>query len=154
MNFVDIAPANEHFVDEIYPGDEERFWVHYNSYWLENSRTKEGIAAYLIYVDDQTVPVGFIAYGQFYKDEELTRPRKGWYEVAHLVIAKKFQGRGYGRQATLMAINALRSKEDFEKVVIAYHPDNIPARNLYRSLGFVETGEVNYDGDPLLQLTN
>jgi hypothetical protein len=52
-----------------------------------------------------------------------------------------------------MAISALKSKADCEGVVIAHHPDNISARNLYRSVGFVETGEVNYNGDPLLQLS-
>lgn len=149
MRFVAITPQNEHFVDAIYAGDEAQYWVHYNAYWKENSREHDDIEARLIYVEDE--PVGFIAYGQHYADEALTQPVAGFYEVIHTVIDVKHQRRGYGRQATLMAIELLKAKPDCEWIVIAHNPANQIARKLYESLGFEVFG-VNYDGDPLLRM--
>lgn len=151
MEFVLINSKNERFVKEIHPGDEEKYWVHYNSYWQENGEKKDDVEARLIYVDEFEVPVGFIAYGQHYADEELEEPVESWGEVIHLVVDKAKQGNGYGRQATLLALERLRTDPRYGTIVIAHHPDNLKARKLYESLGFVEVGR-NYDGDPLLQL--
>lgn len=151
MRFEAITADNEHYVDRIYPGDEEQYWVHYNRYWLENSRTHANIDAKLIYVGESEEPVGFIAYGQHYQDEELAAPLLGVYEIIHLVIDKPWQRRGYGRQATLLAIELLRQEPACRAIVIAHNPANHGARALYTSLGFVEIGR-NYDGDPLLEL--
>ncbi|HEY0605448.1 MAG TPA: GNAT family N-acetyltransferase [Herpetosiphonaceae bacterium] len=151
MRFEAITPENEPAVDAIYPGDQEQYWVHYNWYWKDVSRRKADIAARLIYVAEVESPVGFIAYGQYYQDEALTKPVPGWYEVIHLVIDKPFQRRGYGRQATAIALDLLRSRPDCERIVIAHNPENLAARMLYEQFGFVEFGR-NYDGDPLLVL--
>jgi RimJ/RimL family protein N-acetyltransferase len=146
-----LTSENEHLVDAIYPGDQEQYWVHYNWYWKDVSYRKADIAAKLIYVAEVELPVGFIAYGQYYQDEALTEPVPGWYEVIHLVIDKPFQRRGYGRQATAIALDLLKRQPDCERIVIAHNPENLAARALYEQFGFVEFGH-NYDGDPLLGL--
>jgi diamine N-acetyltransferase len=151
MHFESILPENERFVDAIYAGDEAQYWVHYNGYWKDNARNKPGIEARLITVDGVDEPVGFIAYGQHYQDEELTQPVPGSYEVIHLVIDVKHQRKGYGREATLKAMELLKGQPDCEWIVIAYNPNNHPARKLYESLGFVEFAR-NYDDDPLMRL--
>jgi len=151
MHFEPITTANEQYVDRIYAGDEEQYWVHYNAYWLGNSRTHPDINAKLIYVDGVEQPVGFIAYGQHYADEDLTQPVAGTYEIIHLVIGKPWQRRGDGRQATLLAIAMLRANPDCRRIVIAHNPANHGAQALYVSLGFAHVGH-NYDGDPLLEL--
>ena len=151
MRFAKITPENEHFVDAIYAGDEAQYWVHYNDYWKENSRKKDDIEARLIYVDGENEPVGFIAYGQHYDNENLTEAVKGSYEVIHTVIDVKHQRRGYGKRATLMAIEALKAVPDCEWIVIAHNPANQVARRLYETLGFEAFGQ-NYDGDPLLRI--
>jgi diamine N-acetyltransferase len=151
MKFEVITDENEAFVDTISPGEQAKFWVHYNWYWKEKSRTLQDIEARLIYVEQQEIPIGFIAYGQYYEDEESTRPLKGFYEIIHLVIDVCHQHQGYGRMATVMAIDYLRTRPDCHHILIAHHPNNIVARHLYRSLGFQEWGR-NYDGDPILCL--
>lgn len=151
MKFVDIDSTNAAFVDSIYPGDVAQYWVHYNWYWRENSQKKSDIACKLIYVEEHPTPIGIIAYGQYYQDEELTQAVPGWYEIIHMVIDQPHQRHGYGKQATLLAIELLRRNPDCRAIVIAHNPQNIPARRLYESLGFVEFGR-NYDDDPLLKL--
>jgi len=151
MRFESITADNEHYVDRIYAGDEEQYWVHYNQYWLGNSRTHADIDAKLIYVDEIDQPVGFIAYGQHYHNEELTERVANTFEIIHLVIDKPWQRRGYGRQATLLAVDLLRSKPDCCTIVIAHHPRNRSAHHLYTSWGFVAAGR-NYDDDPLLHM--
>lgn len=151
MQFVDIDKNNEKFVETIFAGDKAQYWVHFNSYWLENSRQHADISAKLIAVDGERSPIGFIAYGQHYTDEALTQKKHTWYEVIHLVIDEAHQGKGYGREATQIAIALLKQNKDCKFIVIAHHPDNIVARSLYLSLGFKVVGK-NYDDDPLLML--
>ncbi|SEJ54054.1 Acetyltransferase (GNAT) family protein [Deinococcus reticulitermitis] len=151
LTFQPVTPENEAHVARIFAGDEAQYWVHYNTYWLDNSRTVPGVEARLIYEAGASEPLGFIAYGQHYADEALTEAVLGSLEIIHMVIDAPHQRRGYGREATLQAIRALRDWPGQHRIVIAHNPSNGPARHLYESLGFVVCGE-NYDGDPLLEL--
>ncbi|NOK62566.1 MAG: hypothetical protein GFH27_549333n54 [Chloroflexi bacterium AL-W] len=40
MYLSDITTHNEHLVNMIYPGDIEKYWVHYNSHWDKIARKK------------------------------------------------------------------------------------------------------------------
>ncbi len=151
MDFIPITDENDAWIDRIYAGDEEQYWVHYNRYWHDNSLAHDDIECRLICVPEHADPVGIIAYGRHYTDEGLTKPVAGVYEVIHTVIDKPRQRRGYGRRATLMAIERLRQRPDCASIVIAHNPENTGARRLYESLGFVAFGR-NYDGDPLMRL--
>lgn len=150
MQFVDITDDNARHVECIFAGDQAQYWVHYNAYWLEQSRAHDDIESRLIVVGEHAEPVGFIAYGQHYQDEDLTQPIPNTYEIIHLVIDDAHQRKGYGKQATQLAITLLQANPDCHRIVIAHNPDNVPAKRLYEALGFVVVGE-NYDGDPLLE---
>lgn len=151
VQFRVATPQNQHLVDSIYAGDTAQYWVHYNSYWLNISENKQDIMVKLVYHDNEGNPIGFIAFGQHYEDGDLTIAKPHWYEIVHLVIDEKYQGKGYGRMAVLQAIDMLKQNPDCEMIVIAHHPDNIRAHRLYTSLGFVVIGE-NYEEDTLLTL--
>jgi diamine N-acetyltransferase len=58
------------------------------------------------------------------------------------MVAEKFQGRGYGRQAMQMMKEMFLTNKEVKAVCISYAPENEVARKLYSSLGFVETGEM------------
>jgi diamine N-acetyltransferase len=66
------------------------------------------------------------------------------------MIDKRYQGRGYGREAMKLALDFIRTwpcgKAEF--CWISYEPENEIARKLYASLGFEETGEM--DGDEIV----
>jgi diamine N-acetyltransferase len=58
-----------------------------------------------------------------------------------LLLDAAEQRKGYGRAAVQKVIDELTAMPECQQVWIRYYPDNLIARRLYRSLGFVEVGE-------------
>lgn len=61
--------------------------------------------------------------------------------IGGLLIGIGHQHRGHGRAATRLLI-AQAAAEGHWTAALSYAPSNQPARSLYASLGFVETGEL------------
>lgn len=83
--------------------------------------------------------VGFARYGRDATPGDL--------KIYRLMIDRAHQGKGYGRAAMRRLIERLEQLEGSERIRISYQDHNSVARNLYRSLGFVElytdtTGKV------------
>ncbi|MGH7892396.1 MAG: GNAT family N-acetyltransferase, partial [Thermodesulfobacteriota bacterium] len=66
--------------------------------------------------------------------------RDGRYWLSAFLIDKKHQQRGYGKKALGLLIRVLKVK-GVEALYLSYTPDNASAWRLYKSLGFVRTGE-------------
>ncbi|HQY51755.1 MAG TPA: GNAT family N-acetyltransferase [Ignavibacteria bacterium] len=79
--------------------------------------------------NDETM-VGFLMYA---KD-----PDDGVYYINRLMIDRKFQGNGFGKQALSELLNLLRDLK-VESVDILHKPDNLKAIKVYESLGFILT---------------
>lgn len=58
-----------------------------------------------------------------------------------ILIDKRFQGMGYGRQAVESALDRLSKETGSTEFALSYLPSNTTARELYLSIGFRETGE-------------
>lgn len=82
--------------------------------------------------EDET-PVGMILYHDSTDDEE------DCYVLSQLFIDARYQGKGYGRQATALALEEMRADGRYGKVILCYTEGNEAAKNLYESFGFVET---------------
>ena len=56
------------------------------------------------------------------------------------MIDKRYQGRGFGKEAFKQVLDFVRSKPcgDAECVWLSYEPENEVAKKLYASFGFVE----------------
>lgn len=67
---------------------------------------------------------------------------KEQYTLWKLMIDKEHQNRGYGREALRLGIKFLADKFGATEIYTAYESSNSVARDLYRSFGFRETGEV------------
>ncbi|MEC1180570.1 GNAT family N-acetyltransferase [Metasolibacillus meyeri] len=66
------------------------------------------------------------------------------YFIWHIMIAKGYQGKGYGKLAfekMLMDIETMPDGEA-EYVTLFYHTSNVKAKTLYASFGFVDTGII------------
>ncbi len=85
--------------------------------------------------DDETM-VGFIMYHP--EDYELA---KIWF-IERLMVGTQYQGKGYGRAGLSVLIEQLRAQKGYIAILISFVPENEAARNLYASLGFKDTGEI------------
>lgn len=92
-----------------------------------------------VYADDELV--GFVLFHPIDTD----KPAEG-HSIVRLMIAHQFQGRGLGRQALEAAVDWIVRERRVDRVRLSVVPSNEKARGLYRSAGFVETGEID-DGE-------
>jgi diamine N-acetyltransferase len=96
----------------------------------------------LIYADGE--PVGFVL---FHPNE--TGP--GHYLV-RFMIDHRFQGPGLGRRALAAAVDWVVQERGADRVRLSVVPENLAARGLYRSAGFVETDEIDH-GEVVMEKT-
>ena len=92
-------------------------------------------------------PIGFLMIGYSYneddcddEDPEFLNIIKDSYFIWRFMIDKRYQGRGYGRKAMQLALNYIRTFPcgKATKCWISYEPENVGAKKLYQSFGFVE----------------
>ena len=87
---------------------------------------------FAVYVDNTIV--GFIMLGYY--------ESRNQYTLWKFLIDKKYQNKGYGREALLKGIRYLKDRFGAEKVYTGVKPENESAKHLYRSVGFAATGLV------------
>ena len=94
-----------------------------------------------IYLGDE--PVGFVMLA----DDSLLDPVPQNPEVVvwRLMVDAKHQRKGVGRAAMLLVIDHVRRKAVFKKLAISYIPEEGGPEQLYLSLGFRPTGEMDED---------
>lgn len=97
--------------------------------------------AFGLYAGEEPVGFALMGYGQMPGDPEVAR---GNYVLCRLMIDRRYQGRGLGRQGLQACLDYLRSFPcgRAQKVWLSYEPDNAAARALYHGAGFVENGEM------------
>lgn len=105
-----------------------------------------------IYNDN--TPIGFLMIGFDVNsdDEDAPKIAKGNYNIWRLMIDKKFQGKGFGKKAMDLALEFINTFPcGIAKYCwLSYESDNDVARELYKSVGFVETGEK--DGEEIVAI--
>ena len=108
---------------------------------------EEKVMPFAIYDEDNMV--GFIMLN--YNWEEDMKINACW--VCRLMIDKKYQGRGYGKKAMEKALDFIRTQPSgkADAVLLSYEPENNIAAGLYKSMGFKETGVIEY-GEVIVKL--
>ena len=105
-----------------------------------------------IYNDD--APVGFLMIGFDMNSDDEGAPRiaKGNYNIWRFMIDKKFQGKGFGKKAMNLALDFVNTFPcgTAKYCWLSYESDNEVARQLYKSVGFVETDEK--DGEEIVAI--
>ena len=101
-------------------------------------------------------PIGFlmIGYGASEDDFEGEDPAfiemaKKSYSIWRFMIDKRYQNRGYGRKAMQLALDYIRTFPcgKAETIWLSYEPENVVAKKLYASFGFVEQPQFYYGGE-------
>ena len=99
-----------------------------------------------IYVDDTMV--GFVMYIYDTTDHESFQNEVYYGEKAyfiwHFMIDQRYQGKGYGKLAfeKMLADIETMPYGEAQNVALFYHKSNVIAKELYASLGFVESGII------------
>ena len=85
-------------------------------------------------------------------DEGAPRIANGNYNIWRLMIDKKFQGKGFGRKAMDLALELINTFPcgTAKYCWLSYESDNDVARQLYKSVDFVETDEK--DGEEIVAI--
>ena len=72
----------------------------------------------------------------YYDCEELSA-----YDFSQLFIDARYQGRGFGLEASRQILKEMEQDGKYDKAVLCYIDGNDAAKNLYETLGFRLTGE-------------
>jgi diamine N-acetyltransferase len=92
---------------------------------------------FAIYKDD--IIVGYVMVIYDYDEET--------YNIWHMMIDEKFQGKGYGTKAVELCLDYIKSKPygDSNNVILTCNIDNTHAIHIYKKLGFIDTGDRDDD---------
>jgi diamine N-acetyltransferase len=124
-----------YWLSDTLTADQQRYVAPNGFSMLEAVYDAENLTTRAIYADE--TPVGFLMTGY---DETTDR-----HWVVRLMIGGAYQGKGYGREAMKLAIDQFKSLPKCVAVYIGFHPENQVARQLYASLGFIDTGKIEYE---------
>lgn len=142
---ISILDENMKECIELEVAPEQRNFVAHNATSLGHAyaANKHGRNAvpYAIYADG--VMVGFVMYGYVRKEDDIYG--EDCYFFWRFMMDQKHQGKGYGRQAMTMILDEIKTmpsgKVDY--IYTSYEPENVVAKKLYESFGFVETGQMD-----------
>jgi diamine N-acetyltransferase len=132
----DVTKDNWKQVVDLKIMDEQKGFVAPNWYSILRAHFEFGHAR-VVY--DADTPVGFVWYGKPPDDEH-------WW-IIEFMIAKEYQGKGYGRTAMNLTIEEMRQNYACRDIYITIVPGNEVARKLYESMGFVDTGTIDEEDE-------
>ena len=105
-------------------------------------------------IHKEDTPIGFLMIGFDVNSDDEGAPKiaKGNYNIWRLMIDKKFQGKGFGRKAMDLALEFVNTFPcgTAKYCWLSYESYNNVARQLYKSVGFVETDEK--DGEEIVAI--
>ena len=87
--------------------------------------------AFIIYNDN--TPIGMLLY---YDLEECKA-----YDLSQLFIDARYQGNGFGEEASKQALQMMKEDGKYPRVMLCYIERNNSAKKLYEKLGFHLTGD-------------
>ena len=111
--------------------DQENF-IASNAVSIAQSKFMPFLECFGVYEDEQMV--GFAATGKNPEDGEI------W--IARFMVGEQFQGKGLGKKGTRKVIEFLQKKYNCTRIFLDVEPENEVAINLYKSLGFKDTGKL------------
>ena len=137
IHLIDIDPDNWRLKLEV--AESQKHYVANSAVMLARAYAyrHQRSRAFVIY-DDET-PVGM---GLYYDLPDLE-----CYDLSQIFIDERYQGRGYGRAATKLILDAMKQDGKFSKVDLCYIEGNDAAKTLYESFGFVE---IDRDEDEII----
>lgn len=127
----EITPDNLEAVLALQIAPEQAGYVSDNAHSLAQAYVYHQTAyPFAIFADD--APVGFLMLGYY--------EVRSQYTLWKLMIDRRWQQKGIGREALRLGIAYLQKHFGAEEIYTGVVPENEAAARLYRSMGFRETG--------------
>ena len=136
VTLVPITAANLRKASLLNVREDQKNFVAANVYSIAQAQFYESWDPRGVYAEDEIV--GFVMWGL---DDDKSEPE--WW-IIRLMVDAAYQGKGYGKAATLAAIDELKSLGATE-VFLSFEPTNEYARAFYEHLGFADTGRVEHE---------
>ena len=131
---ISIRPVTKENLDDILAlrvNEEQESFVSPNAESLAQAYVYSETAwPFGVYEED--TPVGFIMMGYY--------EVKHYYTLWKFMIDRRYQNRGFGRQALKMGLAFIKEKFGPEEIYTGVAPGNRVAKGLYESFGFADTG--------------
>ncbi|UOB81823.1 GNAT family N-acetyltransferase (plasmid) [Bacillus sp. ZJS3] len=110
--------------------EEQQTLIASNLYSIAEVQFLDNFYAKGIYLDEKMI--GFTMFGIDSDDNN--------YWIYRLMIDKKFQGKGIGKQAIHLVIDEIRrnNNANISIIMIGYAPENLTAKFVYKKAGFIE----------------
>jgi diamine N-acetyltransferase len=128
----DITKSNWYQIINLKTTEEQEHYVASNVFSLAQAYCEPECKPFAIYKD--FIPVGFCMYCMDEIDNE--------YWIYRLMIDGRFQSKGYGREAMKLLLDKIKEDNEHHVVYISFEPENIRAKALYESLGFIQDGRI------------
>lgn len=137
----EITPDNYKECVALKVAEDQKYFVAPNVASIAQSKVWPELIPLAVYNDDEMV--GFTLHGKDRDDDK--------YWIARIMIDERFQGKGFGKAATLALLERLRGYEDCAEVFLSFVPGNKGAEKLYLNVGFENTGETDEDGEIIMR---
>ena len=121
-----VAESQKHYVSDSYA-------MLARAYAYREQRSR----AFVIY--DNEPPVGM---GMYHDCPDLDA-----FDLSQIFIDARYQGKGYGRAATSLVLDAMKKDGKYSKAVLCYIEGNDVAKKLYEGFGFAE---IDRDEDEIV----
>ena len=150
-----ITKANASEIIELKVRRDQKEYVASNALSLAHAyvalSNNQSVYPFGIYLDNK--PIGFIMVGfdAYFLGDEDPDVLKKQYFIWRFMIDKRYQGKGYGKQAFNLAVEFVKTfpagKADL--CWVSYEPANEKAKKLYASCGFKEAPEYYKEGEEM-----
>jgi len=141
LKFQQITEENYHeLIDlEVKPDQKNCFYFKStkpNMMSLAEAYVRKGSQVLAVYDDE--IMIGCVFYAIHNPQE---KDPMAW--ITRLMIDQRYQGKGFGRETMELLIARIKEEASGKnlKIGLSYEPENLLAKKLYDSLGFVANGE-------------
>ncbi len=121
--------------------DAQKTYIASNLYSLAQAYVQPECVPLAVY--EKNEPVGFVMYAMDEDERE--------YSIYRVMIDKRYQSRGFGREALRLLLERLQADRERHVIFISFAPENAWAKALYESVGFVSDDRIE-DGELIYRL--
>jgi diamine N-acetyltransferase len=138
VKLADVTEDNWEAVVDLELDEAQEDLVASNAYSLAESKFDPDACPRAVYAGKRVV--GFLMY-EVRKAKDKSRKAS----IYRFMIDRKYQGKGYGREALARALDEIKAIPRMRKITIRYMAENPIAKGFYGSFGFVEVGRDEDD---------